>query len=69
MLIGDGTVGWILSAVEDLNLAPPPRVALLPLGTGNDLSRVLGYGSGHVGPIDPTGKLICQKVGGVQIAL
>jgi diacylglycerol kinase (ATP) len=49
---GDGSVSWILSAIERLQLSPPPTVAVLPLGTGNDLSRVLGWGAGHSGGVD-----------------
>ncbi|KAF0301513.1 Diacylglycerol kinase epsilon [Amphibalanus amphitrite] len=49
---GDGTVDWVLNAIENLKLQPPPAVGILPLGTGNDLSRVLGSGEAYV-EVDP----------------
>lgn len=44
---GDGTAGWINSVIEELGFDVKPPIAVLPLGTGNDLSRVLGGGSGY----------------------
>lgn len=42
---GDGTVAWILKTIRDLELDPPPYVAVMPLGTGNDLSLSFGWGN------------------------
>ncbi len=42
---GDGTVAWILKTVRELQLDPPPAVAVMPLGTGNDLSLSFGWGN------------------------
>jgi hypothetical protein len=49
---GDGSASWVLGAIEESDLrgwdgAPyKPAVALVPLGTGNDLARVLDWGKG-----------------------
>lgn len=43
---GDGTVGWILGCLGELkrqNRDPVPPTGIIPLGTGNDLSRSFGW--------------------------
>ncbi|XP_070853353.1 eye-specific diacylglycerol kinase isoform X16 [Drosophila suzukii] len=70
---GDGTVGWVLSVLDQIQppLQPVPAVGVLPLGTGNDLARALGWGGSifFQGYTDePIGKVL-REIGMSQCVL
>ncbi|MCO5597386.1 hypothetical protein L7F22_051462 [Adiantum nelumboides] len=46
---GDGTVGWVLGIIANLNLSHPPPIAPIPFGTGNNLHYSFGWGRKNVG--------------------
>lgn len=54
---GDGTASWILSSLDELGIPNRIPVAVLPLGTGNDLARTLNWG-GYTD--EPVAKILSQ---------
>lgn len=58
-----GSVGWVLNLIAEHKWRRVPAVAVLPLGTGNDLARSLHWGSGFkVG-----GKIVVEKKDDISV--
>ncbi|TPX51569.1 diacylglycerol kinase (ATP) [Synchytrium endobioticum] len=64
---GDGTIGWILQVLDKLcpNPRDRPPVGTLPMGTGNDLGRTLGWGGGWTAAEDVLSIINAIKVADV----
>lgn len=63
---GDGTVTWILTALKQSAHDLP--VAIVPLGTGNDLARSLGWG-GSLGAVSDILQMLKWVVEAVPVSL
>ncbi|KMZ63329.1 Diacylglycerol kinase [Zostera marina] len=59
---GDGTAGWLLGVVCDLNLSRPPPIATVPLGTGNNLPFSFGWGKKNPGTDKESVKVFLNEV-------
>ena len=58
----------MLSVLDDMGWpAPYPPIAVLPLGTGNDLSRALGWGPGYRD--EPLGPILKQVGRSISLSL
>ena len=78
---GDGTVSWVAELIVDacamVGTRNVPPIAVLSLGTGNELARVTGWGAGfHRSGWEARGGLrsfardvACGKVVGVDLSL
>ncbi len=47
---GDGTVKWVISCLSKVDSLSVP-IGVIPFGTGNDLARVMGWGSSAPDPL------------------
>lgn len=64
---GDGTAGWVLSTIDEIGIQPAPPIAVLPLGTGNDLARSINWGGSYTD--EPVSKILCNIQDGEVVQL
>lgn len=63
---GDGTVAWVLNTMHKMKVKTRPVVGVIPLGTGNDLARVLGFGKAFT-PADNNASSVLEMVQKAEI--
>ena len=73
---GDGTVSLAMDVCETTGLATMPYICVLPMGTGNDLSRTIGFGPGFSEPscgcccaAEPLGSSLAKMVAAPQSSI
>lgn len=63
---GDGSIGWVLRGIKERNVKAP--LGILPLGTGNDLSKALGWGPSFSAS-DPLDKVLYNVMKSKRVLL
>jgi len=66
---GDGTFAWIVSELDKVLPSNTIPVGILPLGTGNDMARTLGWGGGLTSTSSIPGLLKLLKESAIELTL
>lgn len=63
---GDGSIGWVLRGIKERGVKAP--LGILPLGTGNDLSKALGWGASFTAS-DPLDRVLYNMMKARKVML